>query len=135
MTEYNISKLYNQYCDDVLTGRIPASKNIILACQRYKSWFKRDDIYLDYTEVDKRIKLVSKMKHFKGKSNGQSFILLPYQQWIFANLFGWKYVSNNLRVTKKALLFCARKSGKTALAAAICHAHHAGGRLAALQRR
>lgn len=120
MTEYNISKVYNQYCDDVLTRRIAASKNIILACKRYKSWFKRNDIYMDYTEVDKRIKLVSKMKHFKGKSNGQSFILLPYQQWIFANLFGWKYVDTNLRVIKKALLFCARKSGKTALAAAIC---------------
>ncbi len=120
MTEYNVSKIYNQYCDDVLLGRVVASKNIILACKRYKSWFSRDDIYMDYAEVDKRIKLVSKIKHFKGKSNGKSFILLPYQQWIFANLFGWKHKDTNFRVTKKALIFCARKSGKTALAAAIC---------------
>lgn len=120
MTEYLISKPYNQYVDDVLLGRIKASKNIILACKRYKAWFKRSDIYMDYDEVDKRIKLVAKMKHWKGKSNGKPFILLPYQQWIFANLFGWKYTETNLRVTKKALLFMARKAGKTALAAAIC---------------
>lgn len=117
---FDSSKIYNKYVDDILNGRIVASKNIILACKRYKSWFKRTDIYMDYNEVDKRIKLVSKIKHFKGKSNGKPFILLPYQQWIFANLFGWKYKSNNLRVIRKALLFMARKAGKTALAAAIC---------------
>lgn len=120
MTEYNISKLYNQYCDDILNGRIKASKNIILACKRYKEWYKRDDIYMDYEDVDKRIKLVSKIKHFKGKSNKKPFILLPYQQWIFANIFGWKYKESGLRVIKKCLLFMARKAGKTALAAAIC---------------
>ena len=120
MSEYYISKLYNQYADDILMGRVKACKNIILACKRYKEWFKREDIYFDYDEVDRRIKLVSKMKHFKGKSNGKPFILLPFQQWIFANLFGWKYKDTNLRVIKKALLFMARKAGKTALAAAIC---------------
>ena len=117
---YDLEKEYNKYNDDVLSGRIVASKNIILACKRYKSWFSRSDIYMDYEEVDKRIKLVSKIKHFKGKSNGKPFDLLPYQQWIFANLFGWKYKASGLRVTKKALLFMARKAGKTALAASIC---------------
>jgi len=111
MTEYILDREYNKYCDDVLSGRIVACQNIILACKRYKEWFKRDDIYMDYEAVDKRIKFVAKMKHWKGKSNGQPFILLPYQQWIFANLFGWKYKETALRVTKKALLFMARKAG------------------------
>lgn len=113
-------KEYNRYAADVILGNIVASKNIILACKRYKEWFDRDDIYMDYEEVDRRIRVVSRMKHFKGKSNGKPFNLLPYQQWIFANLFGWKYKETHLRVIKKALIFCARKSGKTALAAAIC---------------
>ncbi len=120
MTEFYISKIYNQYADDILTKKIPSCKNIYLACKRYKDWFKRNDIYLDYEDVDKRIKLVSKIKHFKGKSNGKPFILLPYQQWVFANIFGWKYKDTGLRVVKNALLFIARKNGKTALAAAIC---------------
>lgn len=120
MSEYDLSKTYNRYCDDVLQGRITACKNIILACRRYKDWFERDDIYMDYEDVDRRIRLVSKMKHWKGKSQGQYFHLLPYQQWIYASIFGWKWKDTGFRVTKKALLFIARKNGKTALAAAIC---------------
>ena len=120
MTIYELSKPYNQYADDVISGKIVACKNIKLACKRYRDWFSRSDIYMDYEDVDRRVRLVSKIKHWKGKSAGKPFILLPYQQWIFANLFGWKYKNSGLRVTKKALLFVARKAGKTALAAAIC---------------
>lgn len=120
MTKYDLSKEYNQYAEDVITGKIVACNSIKLACKRYRSWMSRDDIYMDEEDVDRRIRLVSKIKHWKGKSAGKPFILLPYQQWIFANLFGWKYKDTGLRVTKKALLFVARKAGKTALAAAIC---------------
>ena len=111
MTKYDISKAYIKYNEDVLTGKIKASKNIILACKRFKKWFDRDDIYFDFQDVDRRVKFVSKLKHWKGKSSGQAFILLPYQQWIFANLFGWKYKDTALRVTRKALLLVARKAG------------------------
>lgn len=117
---YDSSKIYNKYCDDILNGKILACKNIILACKRYKSWFDRKDIYFDYEDVDRRIKLVSKMKHFRGKSNGQNFVLLPYQTFIFAGIFGWKYKETGLRVTRNVLLFMSRKQGKSSLAAAIC---------------
>ena len=120
MTEFDLNKPYNKYCDDVLSGKISACQNIILACMRYKSWFGRNDIYMDYEDVDRRIRLVARMKHWKGKAQGEPFILLPWQTWVYASIFGWKYKENNLRVTKKALLFVARKNGKTALSAAIC---------------
>lgn len=120
MSTFDPSKIYNRYANDVLSDKILACENIKLACNRYMSWFDRDDIYFDYEEVDRRIRLVSKMKHWKGPFNKKPFILLPYQQWIFANIFGWKWKDNNLRVTKNVLLFMARKSGKTALASAIC---------------
>jgi phage terminase large subunit-like protein len=120
MTVYDLSKEYNKYADDVLDGSVIASHNIVLACKRYREWFNRDDIYLDYDEVDRRIRVVGRLKHWKGKYNKKPFNLLPYQQWIFANIFGWKFKSTNLRVTKNVLLFMARKSGKTALASALC---------------
>ncbi|MBP5784541.1 MAG: terminase large subunit [Methanobrevibacter sp.] len=120
MSVYELTKPYNQYADDIVTGRIKASRNIILACRRYQEWFKRDDIYMDYEEVDRRIRVVGRLKHWKGVYNKKPFILLPYQQWIFANIFGWKWKDTNLRVTKNVLLFMARKSGKTALASALC---------------
>lgn len=120
MTVYDLSKEYNKYAEDVIDGSVIASHNIVLACKRYREWFNRDDIYLDYDEVDRRIRVVGRLKHWKGKYNKKPFNLLPYQQWIFANIFGWKFKSTNLRVTKNVLLFMARKSGKTALASALC---------------
>lgn len=117
---YDLSKEYIQYNEDILSGRIPSCKNIYKACQRFKSWFDREDYYFDFEDVDKRIRFVQHLKHFKDKSAGKPFILLPYQQWIYANLFGWKYKASGLRVTRKVLLFMARKAGKTALAASIC---------------
>lgn len=107
---FDNTKIYNKYAKDVVDGNIIASKNIILACKRYLSWFDRDDIYFDSEDVDRRIRLVSKLKHWKGKYNKKPFILLPYQQWIFASIFAWKRKDDDLRVTKNVLLFMARKS-------------------------
>ena len=117
------TKIYIQYCYDVLGGKIIASKYIRLACQRTLDWFKREDIYFDYADVDRKITFISKLKHSTGSHSGKPFILLPWQQWCVANIFGWKYKDTGYRVTKKALLFMARKCGKTAFASALALAH------------
>lgn len=119
MTQYDTEKIYIKYVEDVVNHVIPTNQYIYKACVRFKEWFSRDDIWFDYDTVDRNIRIVSKMKHSKGKTANKPFILLPYQQWIYASIFGWKHVADNLRVTKNVLLFMARKSGKTALAASI----------------
>lgn len=117
MTDY--TKLYNKYPRDVLDGKITACRSIKLACERYLSWFERDDIYFDYEDVDRKIKFIQKLKHSTGQHNGQNFILLPWQSWIIAGIFGFKYKDTHFRVIRNVFLFLARKTGKTALAAAI----------------
>ena len=107
-----ISYTYNQYADDVLSGKI-------LACKRYKDWFNRDDIYFDDEDVQQKIRIVSRLKHSTGQHNGHSFELLPWQQFCVANIFGWKWKKTNLRVTKNVFIMISRKAGKTAFAAAI----------------
>lgn len=119
MTDIDYSKKYWQYADDVIKNKITTGKYIKLACERMIDWSKRDDIYFDYTDVDKKIRFVQKMKHSEGKHAGQNFILLDYQQWIYANIFGWKYVNTNKRVTKNVLLLLSRKAGKTFLGASL----------------
>lgn len=111
-------KIYTQYAYDVLEGRINASKAVKKAAQRYLDWFNREDIYFDYETVDKYIRFVGKLKHFTGQFNGKPFILMPWQQFCFANIFGWKWVSTGFRVTKKVFLFMARKNSKTSTCAA-----------------
>ena len=119
-TKYDLNKIYVQYNEDILSGRIKSSHNIYLACKRFKEFFNRDDMYFDYADVDRRIKFVRKLKQFKERFNNLPLILLPWQEWVFANIFGWKWKEDGSRVTTKVLLFVARKAGKTALAAAIC---------------
>ena len=114
-----ISYTYNQYADDVLSGKILACEAIILACKRYKDWFNRDDIYFDDEDVQQKIRIVSRLKHSTGQHNGHSFELLPWQQFCVANIFGWKWKKTNLRVTKNVFIMISRKAGKTAFAAAI----------------
>lgn len=116
MTTPNYDKIYWRYCLDVLDGSIVAGKYIKLACQRMLDWSKRDDYYFDEADVDRKIRFVSKFK----LEDAQPFILLPFQQWIVANIYGWKFVDDpEIRVITKALLFTARKSGKSTFAAAL----------------
>lgn len=112
-----------KYAENIVNGEIVASKYIKLACKRTLDWLKRDDIYFDYDDVERKIKFISKLKHSAGKFANQPFILQPWQQWCIGEIFGWKWKSNNYRVTKKALLFMSRKSGKTAFASALALAH------------
>lgn len=119
MTDIDYSKTYWKYTNDVLNNNVVTGKYIKLACKRMIDFANRDDIYFDYDDVDKKIRFVQKMKHSEGKHAGEYFILLDYQQWIYANIFGWKYKSTNKRVTKNVLLLLSRKAGKTFLGASL----------------
>lgn len=119
MTYINYEKLYNQYARDVIDGNIIACKAIHQACERYISWFDRKDIYFDYDDTDRKIRFIQKLKHSTGVHNGHNFILLPWQAWVIAGIFGFKYKDTGTRVIKNVFLFLSRKTGKTALAAAI----------------
>lgn len=116
---FDLSKIYNQYAQDIIDNKIVSCEAIKKACERYISWFDRDDIYFDYEDVDKKIRLVHKMKHSRGKFAKKPFILLPWQQFAFAGIFGFKWKDTGYRVVKKSLMFISRKQGKTSLMAAI----------------
>lgn len=119
MTVIDKSKLYIKYAYDVVEGREVAGKLIRLACQRFLDWFERDDIEFNYDDVDSKIRFISKFKLTESPFTGQPFNLLPYQQWIFANIFGFYYTGTDDRVISNVLLLMSRKQGKTQLAAAI----------------
>lgn len=110
---------YYQYADDILNGKIKSCEAIKLAVKRFKDWFKRDDIYFDEEDVNRRISFIAKFKHSTGQFSGKPFTLLPWQQWIVANIYGWKWKETNLRVTNKVFLMISRKNGKTAFASAL----------------
>ena len=110
---------YTEYAEDVISGKVIACKEIKLACQRYLDLFSRDDVEFRPTKADQVVNFIGKLKHFTGVHNGKNFKLLPYQQWIVYNIFGFYYKGTNKRVINYAYLELARKSGKTMLVAAI----------------
>ena len=115
-----MKKLYFQYVDDILSGKIPSGNLIQLACKRFNRFLEREDIYLDENEIDRCILYISQMKHFLGKSAGKQFILEPWQQFVVANVLGLKYKATNKRVCNETNIMIARKNGKDALIGAIC---------------
>lgn len=116
MKQIDYTKPYVKYAIDVIEERILAGKYIKLACQRYLSWFNREDLTFNYNDVDKKIKLISKLK----LREGGNFILLPYQAWIISAIFGFYYKDfPDTRVINNVLLLTARKSGKSTFASAI----------------
>lgn len=116
MTVIDYEKTYWRYAKNVIDGEIVTGKYIKLACERMFEWAARDDIFFNSEDVDKKIRFVSKLK----LEDGKPFILLPYQQWIVANIFGWYFTEEpDVRVVTNVLLFTARKSGKSTFAAAL----------------
>lgn len=112
--------LYYNYCSEVLNGNIITGEAIKLACKRFQSDLRRDDLEFRENTVDRAIQFISKLKHFTGKHSGKSFILEGWQQFIVANIVGFYWKGTATRRFTSSYIEVSRKQGKTALAAALC---------------
>jgi phage terminase large subunit-like protein len=75
-----------EYARDVLSGKIVSCLYIKQACQRFL-----DDLEVyEYRaeEVNRCLKFMNCLKHYKGGSSGKRFILLPFQVFLIANIVG-----------------------------------------------
>lgn len=111
---------YYKYAQDVLNGSIVAGELVKLACKRFMSDLERPDLEFRAEIVDRFITFCSLLKHFKGKSAGEKFILENWQQFIAANIIGFYYKNTDDRKYTNSLICVSRKQGKTALAALFC---------------
>lgn len=114
-----VMTVVGDYVSAVLSGRIPSCKMVRLACQRYLDDHKRDDLYFDWLEVQRFVAFSAQLKHFKGELAGQYIRLEPWQIFIAANIFGWKYKATKRRRFTYADVFVPRKNGKTTFASVI----------------
>ena len=110
-------KAAEQYKNDVESGKIIASKWIILAIQRSRKDQTRQNIEYRPEAVARVYKFFSFLRIKNGKKYTQ-FILSPYQAWILSEIFGWFYLTN-IRRYRYALIYTARKSGKTVFSVGI----------------
>lgn len=120
----NVNEIRNlkcyRYAEDVLNGNIVAGELVKLACKRFMSDLQRDDLVFKYEIGDKFIKFVSLLKHFKGKSAGERFVLEPWQHFWAYNILCWYYKDTDFRRFTSSLIFVSRKGGKSAVSALFC---------------
>ena len=125
------------YATMVIQGKKrKVGKEIILACIRFMSDLKREDLELHTQEPDFVIGIIQRtMVHMKGQDlegnplMNQPFILSDWEVFVVYNLLGFYYKGTNERRYKEAFIFIPRKNGKTSFVAALAFA------LALLERK
>lgn len=118
-----------KYADDVISGKIVASDDVLNTCKRFKDDLKRTDLELRSTQPDAAISIIEGIfVHRQGESIegepllGKPLKLEPWQIFIIYNLLGFWYKGTERRRFNEALIFVARKNGKTSLIAALSFA-------------
>lgn len=119
MKEQLEDKIYYQYADDVINGKIVACKWVKLACKRFMNDLQRDDLKFDIDKADYAINFIQMFKHFTGKHNGKQFILSPWQAFITASITGFYWRVSGLRRYNNCFVMVARKAGKSFWASAL----------------
>lgn len=118
-----------KYADDVISGKIIASDDVLNTCKRFKDDLKRTDLELRSTQPDAAISIIEGIfVHRQGESIegepllGKPLKLEPWQIFIIYNLLGFWYKGTERRRFNEALIFVARKNGKTSFIAALSFA-------------
>ena len=117
---------YYRYARENAAPDSPVCEYVRLACQRFLNDLDRPEFDFRPDRVDRVVKFIGNMRHFKGRSAGKRFILEPWQHFIVANLYGFYKMGEDGRPVRRftqAYIEMARKQGKTALAAALALYH------------
>ena len=108
-----------KYAKDVLDGKIVACTYVKKACERFFSDLKNPDYYFNEEAADKFLKFCSILKLNTGKFAGVPFKPLPWQHFLFDNVYGFYRVKNNKRKYNTAYVLIARKNTKSTTIAAM----------------
>ena len=120
------------YVSDVISGKTPACKWVILACERHVRDIeasKTDGFpyVFDAAKADRACQFLELLPHTKGKwakpdpktGKLQTMKLEGWQQFTICSIFGWVKKSNGKRRFHKARLYVPRKNGKSFFGAGI----------------
>lgn len=113
-------RIANQYCRDILSGKILACKYVKLACKRHLQDLKKKNwlYHFDKSLAERTCRFLETLRHVKGSWAKKRFILQPWQCFIVCSIFGW--VDNKgMRRFSECYLEVPRKNGKSFLAAGI----------------
>lgn len=112
----------NQYCRDILSGKIDSCLYVKQACQRHldnleKSKDKKYRWRFDRAKAEKVCEFIECLVHVKGEWAGKLIVLEPWQCFIECSIFGWVDKKSGYRRFTQAEVYVPRKNGKSVLAA------------------
>jgi phage terminase large subunit-like protein len=105
-----------QYGRDVISGKVKTGKLTRLAVERHnRDLIEAANRGLFFCEDSARraLTMFSFLRHSKGEWAGQPIELEPWQAWVIACVFGWKYADTEKRRFRTVYEEIARKNGKT----------------------
>ncbi|MGC3792036.1 terminase large subunit [Priestia aryabhattai] len=107
------------YAEQVVNGKIKASKKNVLAAKRHLRDLKRqgtDDFPYVFNE-DLGHRPVRFMEKFCRPSKGDhdSLVLQAWQHFVIGSMYGWVHRDTKVRRFREALVFVGRKNGKTTM--------------------
>jgi len=108
----------------MVAGEIPAGRYVRLACERFLSdlalaeagegpWEFRPDL------AEAAMLFAGLLPNIKGPEAGRPLRLMPWQRFVFANLFGFVERGTATRRFRQGVVFVPRGNGKTTLAGPI----------------
>lgn len=124
MTSYQATTAAHRalsYASSVVAGEIPASKYIILACQRHLDDLEKGNergLWFDDAAAQKVVDFFSFLKPSKGEWANKPIVLLDWQVFVLACVFGWKKQDGTRRF-REVYVEVPRKNGKSTLLAGI----------------
>uniref|UniRef100_UPI003F6E39F1 terminase large subunit domain-containing protein n=1 Tax=Lonepinella sp. BR2904 TaxID=3434551 RepID=UPI003F6E39F1 len=113
--------IWHDYALSVRDNKINACKRIKQAVERYFSDLANPDYIFDENTVAKFIAFSRLCPHVKGHLRGQPIELSDWQQFLFANILGFKYRETGLRKYRSAYIQVARKNAKSTVAAVLAN--------------
>ena len=111
------------YAEDVLSGAIPACKNIQQACERALAMRDNPEFYYDPDKAVKPVRFALFLRHLKGPLAGERITLEPWQIFMISQIYGWFRVDNDRRVVRTIYIEVPRKNGKSTLLSVLALYH------------
>ncbi len=107
-----------QYAERTATD--PAAGELMrCACKRFLNDLQREDLEFRSKAVERCLKVVRTLKHYKSQFSGQPFCPEPWQEFIIANITGFYWKATGRRRFRRAYIEISRKNGKSFLVNAL----------------
>lgn len=106
------------YAEEIVAGKINASKYVIGACQRYlrEVSMEHPNWYFDASAAEKYLRTVQKFAHVTGHWKTPNIVYSPWQKWVWMNIVGFKMRETGFNRFRIAHVEIGRGNSKSTMA-------------------